>query len=196
MKPLLLVPGKLPVLTDVLDAEICRRVCRKSAAAARSPARVADGRTTSSDGRYRRAKCIRLPPYERSLLRRRILTVLPRLARCFRVRLTTLQRVQVLSYRTGDFFMRHRDNSKRPDTRPSIRRRRVSLVLFMNHGDASGRRRDYSGGRLNLYNVKKTGGGVCVSGEPGMLVAFPSTMLHEVTRVRSGERLTVVGWVS
>jgi SM-20-related protein len=194
-KTFLHVPGKLLVIRDFLDAEFCARICRRSSSSARAPARVAVGRQSATDRKVRRANYVRLPPYDRSILRKRMLSVLPGLARGFGLRVRGMQRVQILSYRRGDFFKVHSDNSNRPETRAFIKRRKLSLILFMNRGGSARNKHDYSGGNLHLYEVKKRGAAVAVTGEPGMLVAFRSTTLHEVTPIRSGERLTAVSWV-
>jgi predicted 2-oxoglutarate/Fe(II)-dependent dioxygenase YbiX len=97
---------------------------------------------------------------------------MPQLEKWFAVRLSDLQRVQVLSYSRGDFYSVHSDSAGAPTTPASITNRKVSLVLFLNSGDPRDRHRDYSGGDLNLYNVKPDGGGVKVSGEPGLSSRF------------------------
>ena len=63
-------------------------------------------------------------------------------------------------------------------------------VLFLND--------DYTGGALTLYGLvddpKWRDYGFAVAPAPGLLVAFPSDMLHEVTPVIAGERCTVANW--
>jgi predicted 2-oxoglutarate/Fe(II)-dependent dioxygenase YbiX len=182
------------VINNFLESALCEKIRRKSRSAERSPARVGR-RRSHTDATIRRTKYLRLPSYERSVVRKRLVSLLPELARRFGVRLSALQRIQFLSYRRGDFFVRHRDASNRPDTEAFIARRKVSVVVFVNSGGSSGKGRQYSGGLLKLY--AETGprpAALILDGEPGLLVAFRSSTLHEVTPVRAGERLTVVGW--
>ncbi len=53
---------------------------------------------------------------------------------------------------------------------------------------------DYEGGDLNIYRFKLDEPMV-VKKEKGMLAAFPSWSIHEVTPVTKGTRYTLVGWV-
>jgi len=53
--------------------------------------------------------------------------------------------------------------------------------------------KEYKGGDLNLYfSNKKTP----LYKEQGVLIVFPSYVMHEVTTVTKGERNSLVGWVS
>lgn len=53
---------------------------------------------------------------------------------------------------------------------------------------------DYEGGDLNIYRFKLDEP-MSVKKEKGMLAAFPSWTIHEVTPVTKGTRYTLVGWV-
>jgi len=53
---------------------------------------------------------------------------------------------------------------------------------------------DYEGGDLNIYRFKLDEP-MTVKKEKGMLAAFPSWSIHEVTPVTKGTRYTLVGWV-
>jgi PKHD-type hydroxylase len=49
----------------------------------------------------------------------------------------------------------------------------------------------YEGGEIKLY----TGQEITIKKQKGLIVFFPSNILHEVTPVTRGERYTLVGWV-
>src|SRR5205085_9991991 len=70
-------------------------------------------------------------------------------------------------------------------------RRRVSIVIFLNAGD-------YEGGALTFYGLVDDPSwktfGFALEATPGLLVAFPSHVRHEVTPVTAGDRYTVVDW--
>lgn len=62
----------------------------------------------------------------------------------------------------------------------------VSVTVFIN--DPA----DYEGGELNIHLGGRT---IAFKGEPGAAVFYPSTTLHEVAPVRSGERLVAITFV-
>jgi PKHD-type hydroxylase len=53
--------------------------------------------------------------------------------------------------------------------------------------------KDYKGGDLVFHYKSQP---VKAYREKGMVVVFPSTMLHEVTPVKKGTRYSLVGWVA
>lgn len=66
--------------------------------------------------------------------------------------------------------------------------RKLSLTLQLSDPG------DYEGGELRLF----TGGNtpIVAPKEKGTITFFPSTILHEVTPVTSGRRLSLVSWIS
>jgi PKHD-type hydroxylase len=66
------------------------------------------------------------------------------------------------------------------------RRTDLSFTLFISAPDA------YRGGELE---IEAPGGNVSVKEAAGSAFVYPSTTLHRVAPVTSGERLVVVGWV-
>jgi predicted 2-oxoglutarate/Fe(II)-dependent dioxygenase YbiX len=105
----------------------------------------------------------------------------------------TAESVSCLRYGPGDFFVAHRDSPVGAGAR-EVDQRLVSVVLFVNghSGDAAP---TFTGGELVLVPVEAfVDLGVAVDPVPGRLVLFPSTMVHEVKPVVSGNRFTVVTW--
>lgn len=102
---------------------------------------------------------------------------------------------QFLQYEPGDGFVAHSDTARdAPGAR--VRRRRVSIVIFLNSQG-----RDYEGGSLVIHGTGFTrtatasGVGLCIAGVAGTLVAFRSTLIHEVQPVTSGVRRSAVTWL-
>jgi PKHD-type hydroxylase len=62
----------------------------------------------------------------------------------------------------------------------------VSCTLFISPPDA------YQGGELTIYLGTEA---IRVRGKPGSAVFYPSTTLHEVTAVASGERLVMITFI-
>jgi predicted 2-oxoglutarate/Fe(II)-dependent dioxygenase YbiX len=86
-----------------------------------------------------------------------------------------------LRYREGGFYRRHIDCGDVPSW-PEASRRRIAVVVFLNAS--------FAGGALRLFGDELSD----VQPRAGALVAFPADLPHEVLRVESGTRDTVVDW--
>lgn len=64
--------------------------------------------------------------------------------------------------------------------------RKLTMVIQLSDPE------DYSGGDLLIYNSEEP---IIVGKKKGRMIFFPSYMLHEVTPVTSGTRLTAVSWI-
>lgn len=102
----------------------------------------------------------------------------------------TLEPLQFLRYREGDFFVAHQDGNT-PLVRDDSNFRRVSVVLFVNAQSDDAAPGTYGGGEFLVHSRNER---TPVPAGPGTLIAFPSETTHEVTPVTRGERFTVVGW--
>jgi len=99
-----------------------------------------------------------------------------------------------LAYGPGDFFEPHKDYTGSPNAPDFVSRRRVSAVVFLGDEGADG---DYEGGSLAFHvlgDERLRHIGLPVRGRAGLLVAFRSDVLHQVSPVERGERFTVVTW--
>lgn len=103
-----------------------------------------------------------------------------------------------LMYQPGGFYEPHVDRSTNEALKISAARRRVSVVVFLNAMRTPPGRGEYSGGALTFYGVVNDPAwrsfGFALAPEPGLLVAFPSHVVHEVTPVTAGDRYTIVDW--
>lgn len=122
----------------------------------------------------------------------------PELSAYFRVPLEQHQPLQFLHYRTGDLYAPHRDSRTDPQGAASSRARKVSVVVFLNAQSTQSRDGTFEGGALTFYGLMKAPGmehvGIPLEPEAGLLVAFRSDVLHEVSPVTRGERYTLVSW--
>jgi predicted 2-oxoglutarate/Fe(II)-dependent dioxygenase YbiX len=96
-----------------------------------------------------------------------------------------------LRYETGGFYKPHVDRAHVPSW-PLAEKRQVTIVLFVDSSREAEPSGGFSGGRLRLF--PDDGDPIEVVGKGGTLVAFPAAMRHEVTRVTSGRRDTIVDW--
>lgn len=100
----------------------------------------------------------------------------------FKFDLGDIQRIQFSKY--GDDlgkYDKHTDTNNMADTV-----RKISVSIQLSDPD------DYQGGDLNLYSQEAP---YTMPREQGMMILFPSFMLHEVTPVTQGTRYSLVAWI-
>lgn len=96
-----------------------------------------------------------------------------------------------LRYLPGGFYRPHRDKGDVPSW-PGAAHRQLALVVFLSSARAAGDPASFTGGVLRLY--PEDGEPIDIVPVEGLLVAFPATTLHEVTRVGDAVRDAVVDW--
>jgi SM-20-related protein len=133
-----------------------------------------------------------------ALVKERLLALTPMLERHYNLTLSGLQEPQFLVYEEGDFFLAHFDTSTDPGVPEFIRERQVSAVMFLNSESEVPGPDVYGGGALTFYGLmndpRTEEYGFPLTGETGLLIAFPPGMRHEVSPVTHGERYTIVSW--
>jgi SM-20-related protein len=183
-----------------LDEAWRARVCRAMDAGDRSDGTVGLDRGPDFvvDESYRRTKLVEVGDDLQGGLKARLLQVMPAVQAHYGVPLRDCQVPQFLEYRPGDFYRAHRDRNPSPNGAAFSRERRVSAVIFVNGEEPSPRPGSYGGGALTFYEIFKEpiglGIGVPLDAPPGLLITFPSDMLHAVAPVTHGERRTIVSW--
>ncbi|MBD0329383.1 MAG: 2OG-Fe(II) oxygenase [Thermoleophilia bacterium] len=184
------------VRRDVFDAGLCKSLRDEIRRSPGHASTVAEQSGDAVDDAYRRTVSADVSAETHTLVRGRLEDLLPELSNHFGVELTEFQPPQFLLYREGHFFRPHAD---REDDAPDyVRRRRVSAVIFLNGEGADAEPDSYSGGALTFFGLMGDARGDQVgfplTGEPGLLVAFPSELVHSVAPVSAGERFTIVSW--
>jgi len=86
----------------------------------------------------------------------------------------------------GGHYGLHVDNAVMTAASGEAMRSDLSFTLFLSPPQ------DYDGGELVIHSASGTQD---VKGNPGELVLYPSTSLHEVRPVTRGERIVCVGWI-
>jgi PKHD-type hydroxylase len=190
----------LYIARDFLDRELCVRLRSEAGAAAADQATVRrQGTEYVVDEAIRRTHLARVPEASEQLVERRLQALKETLERHFGVTTSGIRWPQFLVYREGDFFRPHADSSADRDAPAVATGRRVSIVMFLNgEGDAADDQ-SYSGGSLTFYGLmddaRAADRGFPLTGEAGLLVAFPSSYVHSVTPVTRGTRFTIVSWL-
>jgi len=102
----------------------------------------------------------------------------------FQFDLTMIEKLQFTEYCHSErgFYDQHMD----PLYWNNPHNRKLSFVVQLSDPD------EYEGGELKLYYAKEP---TVIQKEKGLIVFFPSYVLHEVTPVTKGTRRSLVGWV-
>jgi len=173
----------------MLEPSECSRTLEEISASPAEPAGVyAAGDESTVDVRVRKTRSARPPAELAARIGRRFDDLRPELEHHFRIALRAHEAPEYLLYHLGDLFLPHRDRPRADDTR--ISSRRISGVLFLND--------DFGGGDLRFYGLiagaQWADIGIPCPAAPGLFVAFPSDLLHEVAPVTAGVRGTIVTW--
>lgn len=191
----------LYVARDFFDRELCARLRSEACAAAAESATVRTLGTAeyAVDEEVRRTQLACVSQASERLVERRLKALKEPLERHFSVTTSGIRWPQFLVYREGDFFRPHSDSSTAVEASAVATGRRVSIVIFLNGEGDPADDESYTGGSLTFYGLmhddRADDRGFPVTGETGVLVAFPSQYIHAVTPVTRGTRVTIVSWL-
>ena len=188
--------SKLFIARGFLDAALCHEFSAEARRGKTAPATIIGIKGKDLlDERRRRTRRVAVSGAAQHAIQGRFAALLPDLERHFGMRLSGFQDPQFLRYQRGDFFGPHQDSSSHPDHGLEVRTRKVSVILFLNRQTRFSEPEGYCGGELRLFWADgNPDPALHVAGEAGLLVAFPSDLLHEVRPVTHGDRYTVVTW--
>jgi PKHD-type hydroxylase len=145
-----------------------------------------------------RSREIELSPTTNGRLEQRLWALMPKLRQRFDCEVTEFSEIGAFLYRKGDHFESHEDSGKPGEVPDHIARRKISLVVALSDGASA--KPDFAGGELHIYPGFDPSGGdrsayvAHVRYRPGLLIAFPASTLHRVTRVTRGRRYSLVSW--
>jgi SM-20-related protein len=186
------------VARDFFDVAWCERLRREASSGSKSRATVVNKGLERLDEGIRKTKWVEVSTPTISAVKARLLAVKPRLESHFNVTLAGCEEPQCLAYKPGDFFRLHQDTADDPDASAYVRARQVSAVIFLSSAAEALGPAAYCGGALTFYGLIDdpcwSGYGFPLVGEQGLLIAFRSDVLHEVTVLTGGERYSIVTW--
>jgi predicted 2-oxoglutarate/Fe(II)-dependent dioxygenase YbiX len=182
-----------------LPADVCRRLVEEVRSAASHLASIRDEGRQLVDSRYRSTNIADVSEASTALLRTSVDALKPELERHFNVRTSGCRRPEFLAYRKGDFFAAHADSVPAGHAEDGVvTGRRISVVIFLNAQSETASDGRYVGGALEFYGLvddpRMKQRAMALTGEEGLLVAFPPQLIHSVAPVVDGERYTVVTW--
>lgn len=187
---------KLYLIKDFLEVDVCRDITTTLAA---SPAHAATIHGAADSASVvettRRTSRIVPPPEIVQLVEHRLAARQEEIASHYGIEVETFEEPQFLRYRTGDFFVAHQDGNTGLMQSERERRRKISVVIFLNQHSEIVQDGVYGGGALVFSEWRRRPHGqLRFYGEPGSLIAFPSETTHEVIPVTHGERYSIASW--
>lgn len=190
------------VVDDFLDTHLCAKLRAEISSAENTPSMVVDGETFADrlNEEIRKTKQADVSGSTLSSIRARLLSLKPRLENHFNLALTNCEKPQFLVYKRGDFFHAHQDKSENPNKPDYVKKRQLSVVIFLNAQtkEPEGEEGLYCGGELIIYGLIQDRNwqnrGFSLEGKEGLLIVFPSQLFHEVGTVTNGTRYSMVSW--
>ena len=199
-KPELFQRLGLYTFEHLLDADICRRL-REAFQSGRTRAGtvgVADSAEFVVDASVRSVRVVDVGETLSSEVRSRLLATKPAIEAFYKLPLTDCEPLQFLAYSVGDHYTAHRDGRADHTASESAKARRISAVIFLNDQSAEAAPEHYGGGALTFFELfdHPSGNpmGIPLDASEGLLMTFPSHLLHSVTPVTHGERYTIATW--
>lgn len=189
---------KILVVEDFIDPELCAVLRADARAGVNKEANVINRGSVRVDKSVRSTRVATLDTPAAAAFKARVRELKPRLEGHFNLTLAGYQDPHFLTYGPDDFFQPHRDNNYDPLDTETIRARRVSVVVFLNGASEEPAPETFGGGSLVFYGLLPDARcatiGFPLAGKPGLMVAFPVDMMHEVAPITRGERYTAVTW--
>jgi predicted 2-oxoglutarate/Fe(II)-dependent dioxygenase YbiX len=199
-KPELLQKLGVFIRRGFLDSDQCAQLCAEMRTASHEKGTVGHQETAAGIGvvneDVRKVLHAELAESSQALVCSLLENLKPDLEKHFKMELTGYSGPHFLRYQPGGFYTAHHDRS--PGAPPHIAARRVSVVIFLNAASEEATPGCYGGGALRFHRLLSgpqwENCAFSLDAEPGLLVAFDSTVLHEVLPVTFGERMTIVAW--
>ncbi len=186
-------------IAGLLTPDECRELRREMDASRQQQAEIWLGDDFGVDPESRLSTIATLSDATEEFVQGRLWDVMTQLEERYACEVSHMSAVTALIYGRGGHFAAHSDGGVDEDPPPEIARRRVSLVVALNDGASA--HPDFTGGELRFYPQCAPGAApgpheavFAVRSEPGLLVAFPSPMVHQVMPVLEGCRYSLALW--
>ena len=182
-----------------LDRDLCAGIVGEAATCVAHPAPLyaKEGGAQVAEA-FRKTLIALMSEAHDQAVRQRLSALAPLLERHFDLELAGFEPPHVLRYPEGCFFRPHVDRLSDEDAPVHLRRRQVSVSIGLNDQADRAGGPGYCGGSLVfaglIQDVRAQKFGFPLIGEAGVLIAFPSHMLHEVQAVTYGQRYSIVTW--
>jgi len=182
---------KLIVKHNFLDRQLCTELGNSSAGLKNAHIVDKEGARFVNPS-YRKTLVKAIAEDKEAALTYKILNVKEEVEQQFSCNTTGLCAFQLLRYEQGHFFKKHRD----VNGYGANQKRKVTVLVYLNEPGQGQVTDCYQGGTLVVYGVHEgfEQRGLPIIARTGMLVAFPSDLIHEVTPITRGARKSIVTW--
>ena len=186
---------------EFFDADLCAKFRCEMLSSTLSPAALVDGYTSveRTKEEVRKTMHAEVSQSTASLAKERLMALRPKLEDHFGLTFEDCEKPQFLVYREGDYFLPHVDGEDDLGKPQYIRNRKISIIVFLNEESGEPAPDAYCGGALTFYGLidkpEWEKYGFHLNGETGLLIAFRSDILHEVSIVTFGMRFSIVSWL-
>ena len=118
----------------------------------------------------------------------------PDIEEFFNLKLKTVNPMQTLYYAEGHFFKPHMDDVK---VNTETEYKKITVVIFLNDQSKKDNISGYAGGDLKLHGlfIEFPEKALTVPSRKGLMVAFNSDIVHEITTIKSGDRCSLAIWL-
>ena len=189
------------VQKNFLEAQLCHEYCEQMQNVPAMATPIMRGTSKVTDRSLRSTYRSEVSSSMVAEVKQRLLGIKPQLEQHFQLQLTDCQTPSFYRYTPGDFFKPHRDNSGVANAPQFIKERKLSVIIFLNQKCSTAQTfptHTYEGGELIFYGLINDSlwknYGFRLPSQPGLLIAFPINIIHEVKPVTRGERFTIVSW--
>jgi|GEM_PF-1757696 len=194
------VPSQLPhTIAGFLTPDECRALVAEMDAAFQQEAEIWRGEDFGVDPASRLSTIATLADETEIFVQDRLWGVMTQLEDRYGCEISHVSGATALIYGRGGHFAAHSDGGVDEHAPPEVTRRRVSLVVALNDGASA--QPQFTGGALRFFPKCAPGAApgeldetIDVRSEPGLLIAFPSPMVHQVLPVVDGARYSLALW--
>ncbi len=186
---------------NFLDRDFCAELCKEMKNAPKKKGMFVNPHTNAEvvdESIKKREEITRLGGEFDKAVREKLAGLIDTLANHYQADLTEIQHPKYSVYDPGDFYRVHTDADHKESAQDFLRERKVSSIIFLNEESATEKEGRYCGGNLTFYGLMENEAfgkfGLPLVSEPGMLITFLPTTLHEVTPVTAGVRYTIASW--
>lgn len=181
--------GRFATVHGVFDNEEIRKIIELGESQISHQAKIRDKSESVLNPDYRSTSVSWIPstPTENQWLFQKLTDCIEQVnERFFQFELKYIENLQYSTYQVGDFYKEHDDMID-----GTVDSRKLSFSLQLTNPE------DYEGGELILnIGLSENGNLTKADKQKGSITFFPSYTMHEVSKVVSGTRKALVGWVN
>ena len=178
------------IINDFIQASECASLCHEMHAADTTQAEILKEslHTECLDEKIRQTQYCQISDSAQNSINQRLMNLKPALERHFQTPLADdFEHAKFLKYNKGDFFSPHTDAQYQ---------RKINITINLNSAQSATSELGFTGGELRLYGLIQQAGfankGIAAPAHAGCLIAYPVDIVHEVTPITQGKRLSIV----